>query len=234
MAVFATVLALAACGADVPEDPSLTVGPSLPTGGAESDSGESSDESDPTATPPTATPAVATPPETTETSEATENPAEPTRADAETDDLPDFAGPGEQQTQDAAGQAQLIVDDVRVGPHDGFDRTVLDLSGTGEVGWRAEYVTDPALEGSGAPVDLAGEFVLQVTVQGMAYPEAGDTAYEEGELLVDGGDLATVTEILRTVPFEGQLPVFIGTSAEAPFRVFRLSEPERLVIDVQH
>lgn len=226
MAVFATVLALAACGSDAPEDPSLSVGPSLPSD-VDGDSGDGTDESDPTVTPPSATPPVATPPETTEAT------ADPTASSAGAT-LPGFTDPGERQTQDATGQAQLLIEEVRVGSHDGFDRVVLDLSGTGEAGWSARFVTEPVLDGSGAPVDLAGEFVLRVDVQGMAYPEPGDTAYEEGQLLVDGGDLSTVTEVLRTAPFEGQVPIFIGTSTEVPFRVFRISDPERLVIDLQH
>lgn len=241
MAVFATVLALAACGTDIPDDPSLTVGPSLPSEDTgEADGAEKDDGSDPTATPsavqaPTATPSnatsrtAATPPTATETvAQAAATSTQPP------DRLPDYASPGETLTQDAAGQPQLLVDGVRLGRHDGFDRVVLDLSGTGEVGWTAKYVTDPALDGSGAPVDLAGDFVLRVDLQGMAYPEPGTTAYEDGVLVVDGGDLTTVTEILRTVPFEGQVPVFVGTSSQAPFRVMRLSGPERLVIDVQH
>jgi hypothetical protein len=33
--------------------------------------------------------------------------------------------------------------------------------------------------------------------------------------------------------FEGQYEAFVGTSARAPFRVFRLGEPERVVVDVR-
>ena len=33
--------------------------------------------------------------------------------------------------------------------------------------------------------------------------------------------------------FEGQYEAFIGTSGEQPFRVFRLSDPERVVVDVR-
>lgn len=253
MAVFATVLALAACGADIPDDPSLTVGPTLPTGGTDPDTAERDDESDPTATPPaasgpSATPAVATPPVEAPATDAaapeepgTETPAvgtgggetQPSTEPAATSTLPDFVPPGEAVAREAAGQPQVLVEGVRVGVHEGYDRVVLDLSGTGEVGWTAQFVTDAALDGSGAPVDLAGEFLLRVDLQGMAYPEPGDTAYEDRVLLVDGGDLSTVTEVLRATPFEGQVSVFIGTRTEAPFRVFALSDPERLVIDVQ-
>ncbi|WP_109474311.1 AMIN-like domain-containing (lipo)protein [Ornithinimicrobium cavernae] len=259
MAVFATVLALAACGTQIEDDPSLSVGPTVPTEDGASGTGDA-DESDPTATPPAAT-GTATDDEPTsadpggetgtgtsgtgegsgtagtapaEAPSTTEEPPGEAGSEGAPDALPAFAAPTEVRAQDAAGPAALLVDDVRVGLQDGFDRVVLDLSGTGEVGWNVQYVPDPALDGSGFPVDLAGAAVLGVTAQGMAYPEPGDPAYDDGVVVVDGGELLAVTEVLRGPPFEGQVQVFVGTETEAPFRVFRLSGPERLVIDVQH
>lgn len=137
--------------------------------------------------------------------------------------------------QDPGGEAtQLTIDDLRLGLQEECDRVVLDLSGTGEVGWIVQYVEAPAIDGSGFPGDLAGNHILQVVVQGMGYPEPGDTAYDLGSLLVDGGELLQVTEVLRGAPFEGQVQVFIGTQEQALFRVFRLAGPERLVMDLQH
>lgn len=228
MAVFATVLALAACGTTIEESRSITVGPEVPTEPDGEISQDGTDESDPTVTPPAVT---------TQSPGATQAVQPTVPANTRTqhpDGLPAFTPPGDTVSQDADEGAQLLVTDVRTAVHDGDDRVVFDLSGAGEVGWRAQFVTDASLDGSGAPVDLAGEFILRVDLQGMAYPEAGDTAYQEGMLVVDGGGLATVTEILRAGPFEGQVPVFIGARDEVPFRVFRLSDPERLVIDLQH
>jgi hypothetical protein len=34
--------------------------------------------------------------------------------------------------------------------------------------------------------------------------------------------------------FEGVYEAFIGTSRKAPFRVFRLADPARVVVDVRH
>jgi len=243
----AAALALAACGTQTEEDPSLSIGPTGP-----SDEGEGTEApGDPAATTPpseepsapaspTATPGGPTGADgsTSAAGTATEVPptvTEESPGEAGTEDspsaLPGFAE--ETQEQDATGEAQLLIDGVRVGLQDGFDRVVLDLSGSGEVGWRVDYVDDPVLDGSGIPVDLAGDHVLQVSALGMAYPERGDTTYDE-LLLVDGGDLTTVTEVLRGAPFEGQVDVYVGTSDRSPFRVFRLGDPERLVIDIQH
>lgn len=249
VAVFATVLALAACGTAVDEDPSVSIGPTAPTEAEGDPTGraDAAETGSQTASP------TATGADTTSTSgesatsggtggETTTGEVtmqdEPTGEAGVTDGpsaLPEFAAADATVRQDPGGEAtQLIIDDVRVGLQDGYDRVVLDLSGTGEVGWMVQYAEEPTMDGSGFPVDLAGSKVLLVTAQGMAYPEPGDTAYDPGLLLIDGGDLQQVSEILRGGPFEGQVQVFIGTQEQAPFRVFRLSGPERLVIDIQH
>lgn len=123
---------------------------------------------------------------------------------------------------------------VRVGPHPGFDRVVFDLTGVGTVGWRVDYTDEPAQDGSGAPVDLAGDHVLAVRLQGMSLPGADETAYDPPQLLVPGTDLTVVTEVLRLTPFEGQVNAYVGVTSEQPFRVTRLADPERLVVDVAH
>lgn len=251
----AAVLAVAACGTQTEDDPSLTIGPTGPTDDGTDAPGDpaattppSGETSAPTATGPGGTggtdageptdtgapgtdgaPGTGTP--TTVRPTITEESPDTAGTEDSTGTLPGFAD--RPQEQEAAGAAQLMVDGVRLGLQDGFDRVVLDLSGVGEVGWRVDYVDDPVLDGSGIPVDLAGDHVLQVSAVGMAYPEPGDTTYD-GLLLVDGGDLTGVTEVLRGVPFEGQVDVYVGTTDRTPFRVFRLGDPERLVIDVQH
>lgn len=261
-AVLATVLALAACGSTVDEEPSVSVGPTAPTesdgdptGPAEpaetgsptatgadptSTSGESATTGGATTTGGVTTGGVTTGGVTTggvTTGDVTtqDEPAGDAGATDEPSGLPEFEAADAVVRQDPGGEAaQLMIDDLRLGLQESYDRVVLDLSGTGEVGWIVQYAEAPAMDGSGFPVDLAGDHVLQVVAQGMAYPEPGDTAYDPGSLLVDGGELLQVTEVLRGAPFEGQVQVFIGTREQAPFRVFRLAGPERLVIDLQH
>lgn len=239
VAVFATVLALAACGSAVDEDPSVSVGPTAPTETSDDATGavEPTETASET-TSPTATGADATSGEDATTTPEVATQDEPAGEAGATDEpsaLPDFEAIDATVRQDPGGEATaLTIDDVRLGLQDGYDRVVLDLSGTGEVGWIVRYVEAAAMDGSGFPVDLAGEQVLLVTTQGMAYPQPGDPAYDPGLLLIDGGDLSQVTEVMRGAPFEGQVQVFIGTKEQAPFRVFRLAAPERLVIDIQH
>ena len=128
----------------------------------------------------------------------------------------------------------LTVTAVRVAAHEGYDRVVFELAGRqpGDPGWRVEYVEDPAQQGSGDPVDLQGEAALSVTITGTGYPF--DTGQEEVSAAPPlPSDLTAVTDLELGGVFEGQYQAFIGTSGQAPFRVFRLSDPARVVVDVQ-
>ena len=128
----------------------------------------------------------------------------------------------------------LSVTAVRVARQDGFDRVVFELAGkaAGQAGWRVEYVEDPSSQGSGDPVDVGGEAALSVLITGTGYPM--DTGQEEvGDDPALPGDLQVVEDVVLGAVFEGQYEAFVGTSGELPFRVFRLSDPERVVVDVR-
>jgi hypothetical protein len=135
-------------------------------------------------------------------------------------------------TADASAGAALTVTDVRVGRQDGFDRVVFELGGTGTPGWRVEYVDVATAQGSGQPVDVAGDAVLQVTLTGAGYPF--DTGVEEfpTRTPVRAAGTRSVAEVVFGGTFEGTSEAFVGTAARTPFRVFALSNPTRVVVDV--
>ncbi|GAA5157235.1 AMIN-like domain-containing (lipo)protein [Ornithinimicrobium tianjinense] len=167
---------------------------------------------------------------------------EPTSGGTSTDEpdtdaqLPGFTDPGEPVVSQGwpGGGGELFAPTVRAGRHDGFDRVVLDLTGTGTPTWRAAYPDEPLRDGSGLPAGVAGDSVLEVVVSGMAYPEPGDPVYDGGDFGLDTHTLGAVVEVIRTPPFEGQLQLFVGMSGERrPYRVFLLQDPARLVVDVE-
>jgi hypothetical protein len=43
-----------------------------------------------------------------------------------------------------------------------------------------------------------------------------------------------VHEVVLDTAYEGQYTAFIGVSSTLPFRVFRLSNPARVVIDIRY
>ena len=55
------------------------------------------------------------------------------------------------KTQRPEAPSQLMVVNVRVGSHEGFDRVVFDLVGSGEPGWFIDYTNKPSQQGSGTP-----------------------------------------------------------------------------------
>ena len=169
----------------------------------------------------------------TPAAEESPSPAPPgeTEEDGATD-APPFPGDTSVDTGEPSSDASVTVGDIRIGHHDGFDRVVFEVGGTGTPGWEVQYVDDPRSQGSGDPVEVAGEAVLQVTLTGAGYPY--DTGVEEyaGPDPLSVAGTTVVTEVAFDATYEGTTVAFIGTSAEAPFRVYLLESPARVVVEV--
>lgn len=215
----------------VPGTPSLPSAPAAPTTSA-------------TTTSPAAPTAAPTAPGTAPTSPAPTSqrptsPVTPPDGSPPPDGGPAFMDPDEQwvgQPWPASGGG-VYAPSVRAGVHEGFDRVVLDLAaqpGATGPGWYAVYTPNPLRDGSGAPMEIAGDSVLEVVLNSMTYPEPGDPVYDGGDFGLDTHRLDAVQEVIRTTPWEGQVQLFIGMQGEPrPYRVFLLHDPLRLVVDVQ-
>ena len=168
---------------------------------------------------PSATSAAAT--ETTAASAGEEPAVETTSFPADTS--PDVA--------EAVSPEGLVVTEVRAGRHEGFDRVVLELAGTGTPGWRVEYVEAAAAPGSGDAVDVPGSAVLQVEVVGTSYPYETDAEeVARGPVSVSGTE--SVQGVVYGATYEGSSVAWIGTGAATPFRVYALESPTRVVVEV--
>jgi hypothetical protein len=139
-------------------------------------------------------------------------------------------------TADPRGD-QVLFTGFRIGRQDGFDRVVWEFAGTGRPGWTAAYTDSPSRQGSGAPVDLPGEATLEVLISNVGIP--GDVEVPEGTTPYDGpparaaAGTEVVTEVVVGGAFEGTHDAFVGIVDEAPFRVYLLSDPTRVVLEVQ-
>lgn len=143
-------------------------------------------------------------------------------------DGPPFPESTEPQTAEPEGDWDLQLVDVRVGEHDGFDRVVLELSGTTTPGWGVAWSDEAVAEGSGEVVPLEGDHVLTISASGTAMPEPG--SFEVPARL---GPAGSVAEVQVTGWFEGYTQVFAGVEGdERPVRVFTLTDPPRLVVDI--
>lgn len=134
--------------------------------------------------------------------------------------------------QEAGGNAQLDVTNVRVGRHADFDRVVLDLTGEGTPGWMADFNTDPRQDGSGFPVDFDGATSIDLWVTGLAMPEPVDGEYRVIGTVPGAGGV--VTEVVAGSWFEGQTQFVIGLPGERPYSIQMIDNPKRLVVDILH
>ncbi len=137
-------------------------------------------------------------------------------------------------TETAIG-GPLGLQGTTAGPQPGYDRVVFTLAGNtpGQPGWDVMYVTAPTSDGSGDPVAVAGSSYLEVAIKDVGYPQ--DTGVPDpGVKQVTPTCTKFVKQVVLDTVFEGRLTAFIGLSATKPFRVFRLANPARVVVDVRH
>jgi hypothetical protein len=172
-------------------------------------------------------------------SSGTPSSAGTTATPAPTDDaeVPDFpTGTGQQFVMNK-GAWDLVLRDVRVGEHEGFDRVVVEFKGNGTPGWGAEYVQTPTADGSGDPVDVSGDNFLAVNISGViiraGYPRTpADFFHGPRHFAPENG--GSIVDVNLGGVFEGYCQLFLGLDGDqVPFRVFALTNPSRLVIDVK-
>jgi hypothetical protein len=125
---------------------------------------------------------------------------------------------------------------VRVAAHDGFARVVFEFDGEGPPGVDARYVDPPVREdGSGDEVEVAGSAFLQVRMEPASGVELrGETPIEtyDGPDRIDPGAELAIEEVVLTGDFEANLTWVVGLPAQADYRVFTLTGPTRVVVDV--
>ncbi|WP_156837174.1 AMIN-like domain-containing (lipo)protein [Nesterenkonia alba] len=128
---------------------------------------------------------------------------------------------------DAAREQQLT--EIRHGVHEGYERVVFEYAGPGAVSYRAEYVDEVSTLGVGEPVDIAGEAILQIDING---PNPQDQAIGTGHYLQDQG--VRIADLYVQGPFEGHSQYAVGVDTERPFHIFTLEDDDRLrvVVDI--
>jgi hypothetical protein len=128
--------------------------------------------------------------------------------------------------------ARLVVTQVRLSVHDGFDRVVFELSGEGAPGWHVGWAAEARKQATDEPVELKGDGILEVRIIGAAYPsQTPFTAFDGPDLDVPSPN--SVTAVTTPLVFEGVAQSFIGVdNAVRAFHVSAQTNPTRLVIDV--
>lgn len=125
---------------------------------------------------------------------------------------------------------QPLVTDLRYATHPNFDRVVIDIEGR-IPSWHATYQKRFVEDGSGQPVPIRGG--LLVTLSARAHSLSGHNAYDGPHLVRPGFE--ALKAIAFTGDFEGVVSFAFGLDPQrSPYRIFRLSDPQRLVIDFRH
>lgn len=122
--------------------------------------------------------------------------------------------------------------DLRQATHARFDRVVIDLRGR-RPGYRIGYTDQLTYDGSGRPVWLAGKRKVSVVLNpAFAHDARGRNLYEGPRKAKVG--YPTLRGIAFTGDYEAHVSFGFGTTRRAPYRVFTLTDPTRLVIDFKH
>lgn len=146
--------------------------------------------------------------------------------------------------------------DIRVGAHDGFDRVVIEFDGPETGNYFIRYVDVP-IDRDDSVIEVAGSAFLEVSL----FPVStrlwdllddidDDLSAEEWDKQMEQWSAQGLLLTRRTIPGTGGGPIqevfyggwmtggdttiVIGVNAERPFRVFTLTNPTRLVVDIQH
>ena len=116
---------------------------------------------------------------------------------------------------------------VSVGQHAAYDRVVFTFR-AGIPGYTAGYVTNVLSDPKGDVVALPGQAFLRIVF----HPSSGYQSYPGPSTITPV--FPTLLQVRAAGDFESYLSFGIGLSQRAGFRVFTLTQPDRVVIDVAH
>jgi hypothetical protein len=148
--------------------------------------------------------------------------------------IPPVGSGGTNDTAAEGSGRPVVLTDVRLGAHDGFDRIVFEFDGGGEPGYRVGYVDDPAGQGSGEPIEVPGAAALRITLTQILLPPdapAGVEPWQQTDRLAIR-DAQVVEALIADSLLEGRFVFHAGVTDRQPFAVERFDDPQRLVIDV--
>ena len=121
--------------------------------------------------------------------------------------------------------SQATLSSAAAGCHATYDRFVLRVGSGGKPGYDVRYVSRIIADPSGNPVSLQGTKRLRVIVHDA-------TAHTLPSTITPG--CSNLRQAKKAGDFEGVVSYGLGLRRKTGFRVFRLTGPTRIVIDVAH
>ena len=128
----------------------------------------------------------------------------------------------------SGGQAELFA--AAAGCHASYDRFVI-RGRLATPGYDVRYVNRIVADGSGNPIALLGTKRIRIRVR----PARGHTSAGANLLpsTITPG-CANLRQVKKAGDFEGVVSYGLGLRRKTGFRVFRLTAPTRIVVDVAH
>lgn len=120
---------------------------------------------------------------------------------------------------------------VRVANDGTFDRIVFDLR-VSAPGYRVRYVTRVISDPKGSVVPMKGKYFLQIALPGTTTASLAGKPSRVVSLITP--NLPEIAQVRKVGEFEQVVSFGIGLNRYRGFRIFRLSNPTRLVLDVHH
>jgi hypothetical protein len=133
----------------------------------------------------------------------------------------------------AATTPRAQITDLKLAAHDSYDRIVFDFA-TGIPDYTVEKAVPPLTQDpSGLPMRVQGSSFLRIVLHGgTTQLPAGGQSY--GGATSFTPHFAKLIDFQSAGDFEAVSSSYLGMSGDACVRVFTLTAPNRLVIDLQH
>ncbi len=143
--------------------------------------------------------------------------------------LPPFVCTSSSSITGQGAPLSAYIDRVQTGSHAGYDRLTIEFNNgqPANIDVTPQSGTTFTQGGSGQPVTLAGQAGILVSI----HSADAHTAYSGPTDFLTG--YSAMVEVRQVEDFEGYVQYGIGLSKTACYRAFILTNPTRLVIDVQ-
>ncbi|RSN04817.1 hypothetical protein DMB42_28880 [Nonomuraea sp. WAC 01424] len=123
-----------------------------------------------------------------------------------------------------------VLVDVRAAHQSGLDRLVFEFRGPLPARRDVRYVSRLIADGSGEPVAVAGDAVLQISFdRADGHDRDGRATYGPARRTYA---LPGLVQVVNTGDFEATLTFGAGLARRVPFRVRTLTRPSRVVVDL--
>jgi hypothetical protein len=130
----------------------------------------------------------------------------------------------------SGGQTENFL--VTAACHPTYDRFVVRFRSGGTPGYRVRYAGQIVQDGSGLPVPLLGSHKLKIVLDNARAHTADGTRSLVPDVL--NPLCPNLRQVKLAGDFEGVVTYGLGLKDKGAFRVFRLTNPKRVVIDVHH